>query len=602
MSRKLEMLSNKQNLFNESQKKGYREGVEIEKGIVLNEAYLEDNEKNLGDMFSIFTAYPDIFLDLITPENETIKLFFYQRIFLRAAMRFKTVYVTACRAWSKSFLTILALFLQCVFIPGRKVFICAPNKSQGAQIAKEKLSEIFRNWPLLRKEVIGGEISECPGNYGKDYVTLKFRNGSVFDVVGALESTLGGRRHGGLIDEIKNHDETAINTIVLPLLNVSRRLPNNTVNEQEPNQQVICATSAWQKTSFAYDRLIDNFEMSIMQPKNAFVFGCDYRIPVLHGLLPRDYVNTLKLSPSFNETSFATEYLSFWQGASEEAWFNFDKLTKYRKVKNPETHAIFRANSNQFYLLSVDVGRLNDQTVCCVFRVNITNDGKYHATLVNLYVLGRQSQTKTFNQQAIELKKIIRAFNPREVVVDTNGLGIGFADELIREQVDEFGNTYEPLGFHNDDEFIKIQPKDAPRILYGLKANGPLNSKIHGNAYTRLNGGLVRFLIKDQEAKSALLATKAGQKMSVIQRVERLMPHEMTTKLFEEMANLRLKRTGASLDITLEQINPRYPKDKYSAFAYGLWRIKEIEEEQSKRRRRRGGEAQRRLVFCTGGV
>jgi hypothetical protein len=154
--------------------------------------------------------------------------------------------------------------LQCIFIPGRKVFICAPNKSQGAQIAKEKLTEIFRYWPLLRKEVIGGEVSDTPGNYGKDYVSLKFRNGSVFDVVGALESTLGGRRHSGLIDEIKNHDETAINTIVLPLLNVSRRLPDGTTNPKEPNQQVICATSAWQKTSFAYDRLIDNFEMSIM--------------------------------------------------------------------------------------------------------------------------------------------------------------------------------------------------------------------------------------------------------------------------------------------------------------------------------------------------
>lgn len=94
--------------------------------------------------------------------------------------------------------------------------------------------------------------------------------------------------------------------------------------------------------------------MSIMQPDKAFVFGCDYRVPVLHGLLSRDYVNTLKLSPSFNETSFATEYLSYWQGASDEAWFNFDKMTKYRKLKNPETHAIFRANSKQFYLLSVD--------------------------------------------------------------------------------------------------------------------------------------------------------------------------------------------------------------------------------------------------------
>jgi hypothetical protein len=53
------------------------------------------------------------------------------------------------------------------------------------------------------------------------------------------------------------------------------------------------------------------------------------------------------------------------------------------------------------------------------------------------------------------------------------------------------------------------------------------------------------------------------------------------------MANLRLRRTGATLDIVLEQINPRYPKDKYSAFAYGLWRIKEIEEELNKKRRRR---------------
>ena len=121
-----------------------------------------------------------------------------------------------CRAWSKSFLTILGLFLQCVFIPRRKVFICAPNKTQGAQIGKEKLAEIFNLWPLLRKEVVGGDISDMPGNYGKDYITLKFRNGSVFDLVGALESTLGGRRHGGLIDEIKNHDETTINTIVLP--------------------------------------------------------------------------------------------------------------------------------------------------------------------------------------------------------------------------------------------------------------------------------------------------------------------------------------------------------------------------------------------------
>lgn len=583
-------------------KVGEREGTIIDKGIILNEHYLTSNLGEIGGVMSIFSAYPDLYLDLIKPQDSSFTLFFYQRITLRALMRFKDIYVTAPRAFSKSFITILALILQCIFIPGTKRFICAPNKTQAAQIAKEKIVEIYDRWPLLRKEIIGGEISDTPGNFGKDYVTLKFRNGSQFDVVGALDSQRGGRRHGGLVDEVRDHEEGPINEVVLPLMNVSRRLPDNTVNEKEPNQQRIFMTSAGVKTSFAYDLLVDDLIDCIIHPESTFVFGCDYRVPILHGLLDKTYINKLKTSSSFSEDSFAREYASIWSGSSEEAWFNFDKMTKYRKIKNPETHSISRANSDQFYLLSVDVGRLNDQTVCCVFRVNISSDGRYYATLVNLYVLGRTAETKPFRIQAMDVKKIIKKFNPREVVIDTNGLGLGMADEMISSQTDEFGNYYPAYGFANDEDYLKIQPKDAVRILYGIKANGPLNSKIHGNAYTRINSGLVRFLIKEQEAKNALLATKAGQKMTVMQRVQRLMPHEMTTKLFEEMANLRLKKTGASLDIVLEQINPRYPKDKYSAFAYGLWRIKEIEEEAQKRRRRRGSGLKRQLVFCSGGV
>ena len=589
-------------LIDQNIKVGEREGTTIDKGVILNEYYLEENQGSIGDTMSIFTAYPDVYLDLIKPQDSSFTLFFYQRITLRALMRFKDIYVTAPRAFSKSFITILAMILQCIFIPGTKRFICAPNKTQAAQIAKEKIVEIYDRWPLLRKEVIGGEVSDTPGNFGKDYVTLKFRNGSQFDVVGALDSQRGGRRHGGLIDEVRDHEEGPINEVVLPLMNVSRRLPDNSVNEKEPNQQRIFMTSAGVKTSFAYDLLIDDFIDCIIHPESTFVFGCDYRVPVLHSLLDKTYINKLKTSSSFSEDSFAREYASIWSGSSEEAWFNFDKMSKYRKIKNPETHAISRVNSEQFYLLSVDVGRLNDQTVCCVFRVNVSGDGKYYATLVNLYVLGRTAETKPFRIQAMDLKKIMRKFNPREVIIDTNGLGLGMADEMIQEQVDEFGNVYPAYGFANDDDYIKIQPKDAVRILYGIKANGPLNSKIHGNAYARINGGMVRFLIKEQEAKNALLSTKQGQKMSVMQRVQRLMPHEMTTKLFEEMANLRLKKTGASADIVLEQINPRYPKDKYSAFAYGLWRIKEIEEEQAKRRRRRNSGLKRQLIFCSGGV
>ncbi|MEE3344834.1 MAG: hypothetical protein VZS44_12120, partial [Bacilli bacterium] len=90
--------------------------------------------------------------------------------------------------------------------------------------------------------------------------------------------------------------------------------------------------------------------------QDSFVFGCDYRIPVMHGLLDRLYINNLKMSPSYSEQSFASEYMSIWGGGSSESWFNFDKLSRYRTIKNPEKRAINRHNPNEFYLLSTDVG------------------------------------------------------------------------------------------------------------------------------------------------------------------------------------------------------------------------------------------------------
>ncbi|HZJ69113.1 MAG TPA: hypothetical protein VFD28_03785 [Candidatus Eisenbacteria bacterium] len=581
-------------------KKGMREGIEIEKGAIITEAFAAKNFDLFSKYASFFSAYPDLFLDLITSEDSNFSLFFYQRIALRALMRYTEVYITAPRAWSKSYLTILAILLQCIFIPGTKRFICAPVKSQAAQIAKEKLTEIFDTFPLLRKEIIGNELKEVPGNYNKDSVKLSFRNGSLLDVVGALDSARGGRRHGGLVDEMRDHDEIMLNEVIIPLMSVSRRLPDNAVNPREPHAQEIYMTSAGTKNSYAFTKMVDVFQNSIIFPSSSFTMGCDYRVPLLHNLLNKDFISKLQSSPSYSIESFSTEYLSIWSGGSDESWFNFDKLQKRRKLKNPEMRANFRAGATQFYLLSVDVGRIHDQTVVCVFRVNITADTKYYITLVNLFVLGRTPETKPFHIQVADLKKIIDAFQPQEVVIDTMGLGVGFGDEMVRTQVGRDGIIYPAYGFTNDPYFKQTQPKDAIPILYSLKASASLNSQIHGNVYSQLQAGRVRFLIREQEAKSILLSTKRGQKMSPEERVKRLMPHEMTTQLFHEMSNLRLKRTGAGLDISLERINPRFPKDKYSAFGYGLWRIKEIEEAHNKRQKRNTGDLHRYTFYTEG--
>lgn len=65
--------------------------------------------------------------------------------------------------------------------------------------------------------------------------------------------------------------------------------------------------------------------------------------------------------------------------------------------------------------------RLIDSTVACVFRVNI-KDGKYYSTLVDIEVLGKTAETKTFTQQAIDIKLLAEKYNPKEILIDTNGL------------------------------------------------------------------------------------------------------------------------------------------------------------------------------------
>lgn len=56
-----DLFKKKNDLFdNESIQRGSREGIELEKGVVLNEGYMREHFEELGNLFSIFTAYPDL--------------------------------------------------------------------------------------------------------------------------------------------------------------------------------------------------------------------------------------------------------------------------------------------------------------------------------------------------------------------------------------------------------------------------------------------------------------------------------------------------------------------------------------------------------------
>lgn len=244
-----------------------RDGIVLEKGAVLTEQRIDKNIDFYKKICRLWSVYPDLYIQLITPTTSKFKLKFFQVIFLRACMRHGRILTIAPRAAGKSFICILALYLICIFRPGSHVFNCAPGKAQGAKIAGAKIRQLWDLLPLLKAEIVGD------GNFGADYVRLSYRNGSLLDIMSPLNSSRGNRATAGIIDEFRDHEASQINEIILPLLNIDRPMVNQDKNEFEPQQIQMWISSASDKNTFCYDKTIELMELAILQPHNVFCWG-----------------------------------------------------------------------------------------------------------------------------------------------------------------------------------------------------------------------------------------------------------------------------------------------------------------------------------------
>ena len=157
---------------------------------------------------------------------------------------------------------------------------------------------------------------------------------------------------------------------------------------------------------------------------------------------------------------------------------------------------------------------------------------------------------------------------------------------MVKSQIDPNSNEiYPDFSVENDDEnyYKKFRTQNCEfDAMYLIKANAPINTEAHSNAQTQISSGKVKMLIDERVAKVKLMGTKRGQDMKPEERAEYLKPFTLTSILKEEMMNLREENEG--VNIILKQANKGIKKDKFSAFEYGLYYIKQ--EEDSKKRRK----------------
>lgn len=550
----------------------------------LSPERLNSQLDNLRTLISFYRQYPDLLIDFMKGPDSTFNFYFYQRIFLRIVMRHRYVYATFPRAYSKSFLSMMVLMLRCILYPGCELFVTTGGKQQAASITIAKIEEICKLIPALNNEI---NWNRGQSKKNKDDVNYIFKNGSKINILAARETSRGQRRTGGLMEECVLIDQTALNEIIIPTTNVNRLLPDGSRNNDEVvNKSQIYITTAGWKNSFAYNKLIELLIRSLIEPDEVMVMGGTYQTPIVEGLLDEDFVEQLKLSGTFNQDSFDRQYRSIWSGDIDNAFYSAEKIDKYRVLRQPQNDYSGRSSKSAYYVIGVDVGRIGCTTQAVVFKVTPQPQGTAIKSVVNVYTY----QAEHFEQQAINIKKLYFQYKARKIALDTNGLGVGLLDFMVKAQQTDDGQYLPPFGIENDEQgvykqyFKGVEQEIEKEAIFQIKANAPINTEAYSYSQTQISSGKIKFLIDEGEAKAKLMETKTGQNMSIDQRNEYLRPFVLTTILREQMLNLVQSNEG--VNIILKQNSRGIKKDKFSAFIYGLYYIKKEEERAAKKKTR----------------
>jgi hypothetical protein len=563
-------MSSHKNFIQNADKKWSQENPNIfeRKADKVNKEYVlrsfNDVKEDWRKYCEYFKSYPDKFIDLIKPTDCKIDLYFYQRIFLRILFRYKKVFITATRGTAKSFTEILALYLKCIMYPGTHLFIVAPGKEQAAKISQDNIDKIWEYYPILKNEIQYKSFS-------KDYTKLVFHNGSKFDVVQARDSARGGRRNGGAIEEVADEklDGDLLHSVVIPLMANDRIAMCKGVDSEELHKFQYYVTTAGTRQSFAFHKLQEVMS-EMAQGKSSFSIGSGYELPCMHGQLDVNFVMEQKESPTFNVHSFLREYESVWTGSSQDSLVSLDDLNKCRTLSVAEDKA---TDKNAEYILSYDVARAegtaNANSALAVLKMLPRGDGTYIRHLVNMYSF----EGTHFLEQALFLKRKVKDFNARMLVVDSNGMGVGVLDQLVLE-IDE----NPPYSVVNDDRYSKYKTLKSVPMVYALTQQGK-NSDIHNIFMQAISNHKIKLLKSEIVSRTELQKDK---KISHEKLSKELQPFIMTDLLCEEIMNLEYKQSGNSTQV--KQISKSINKDKFSALEYALYYANLLEKQNKVKR------------------
>ena len=389
-------------------------------------------------------------------------------------------------------------------------------------------------------------------------------------------------------------DLDTINTVLKRFLTAPRQ-PNYLNNPKyshllERNKEIYMS-SAWMKSHWSFEKAKAYTVGLLDDTKKYFICGLPYQISIKEGLLSREQIQDEMSENDFDEMKFLMEMEALFYGDTDGAFFTFDDISQRRKLKNPlYPHSLSKNNRslkipdlvlNERRILSVDIALMaskktkNDASSIIINSAIPTNNNNYISNIVYL----ENFEGLNTDELALIVRRLYSWFKCTDLVIDTNGQGLGVFDELIKDMVDpETGELYPALSCCNDKIMAeRCKVDNAPKVMWSIKATASFNNEACILLRSGFQNGKINLLVHEFEAEEILKEKFKGfTKMLPYEQIQYKMPFIQTTLLVYELISLEHEIKGTNIKIT-EKSGMR--KDRYSSLAYNYWVQCQLERE-----------------------
>ncbi|APH20937.1 terminase large subunit domain-containing protein [Clostridium botulinum] len=516
-----------------------------------------------------------------------LELHLYQKLLIYLMNLYPLIVVVACRAAAKSFIIAIFACARCILFPNSKIVIASATKGQASLIVTEKIQkELIPNSPNLAREIKDVRTSS-------NQTEVIFHNGSTITVCPASDNARGLRATVIIYEEFRMIKKEIIDSVLSPFL-IVRPAPYLKKKEYEHLKEEpmeIYISSAWHKSHWMWEHMKMAINM-MYKTEDSLLIGFDYAITLKHGI--RTKKQLIKEKKKLDNMSFAMEYQNLMVGGAENAYYEFNLLSKQQQIKKafyPRKHIDFiEKKKNKFDIpkqdgelrvVSVDIAMVkrkgNDNTaISCIRALPVKDSYERQTVYIEAFNGGNTTE------QAIRIKQIFTDFNADVICLDTQNAGLGISDELGKVLYDEKRDYEYPAWTCFNDENVaeRIKNKQALPVIYSIKANATLNHQIHTFMKNALEKGKIKFLVNSIEAKDYLSKKKEYNNANPEEQANFEMPNLQTDLLINEMINLSYELTG---DNKIKLVEPRSgTKDRYISVAYGNYYITEKERDLQK--------------------